>query len=141
MKKILILTGEKSGEIIAKPLVLELKNRVKESIHISGMTGDTLSPYLDETIINSSNFGVVGFVEALSKYRVLKKAQSKIFRELKSSNFDLVILVDFIGFNLTIGKFARWEPPLMASIMKCYASICWSFSLQVADSGALTWLV
>ena len=107
MKKILILTGEKSGEIIAKPLVLELKNRVKESIHISGMTGDTLSPYLDETIINSSNFGVVGFVEALSKYRVLKKAQSKIFRELKSSNFDLVILVDFIGFNLTIGKFAK----------------------------------
>ena len=50
---------------------------------------------------------MVGFVEALSKYRVLKKAQSKIFRELKSSNFDLVILVDFIGFNLTIGKFAK----------------------------------
>ena len=71
------------------------------------MTGDILSPHLDETIINSSNFGVIGFVEALSKYRVLKKAQSKIFRELKSSNFDLVILVDFIGFNLTIGKFAK----------------------------------
>ena len=107
MKRILIITGEKSGEIIAKPLVLEIKKQVKESIHISGMTGDILSPHLDETIINSSNFGVIGFVEALSKYRVLKKAQSKIFRELKSSNFDLVILVDFIGFNLTIGKFAK----------------------------------
>ena len=107
MKRILILTGEKSGEILAKPLVLEMRNQVKGSIYISGMTGDMLSPYLDETIINSSNFGVVGFVEALSKYRVLKNAQSKIFRELRSSNFDLVILVDFIGFNLTIGKFAK----------------------------------
>ena len=107
MKKILIITGEKSGEIIAKPLVLEIKNQVKESTHISGMTGDILSPHLDETIVNSSNFGVVGFVEVLSKYRALKKAQSKIFRELKCSNFDLVILVDFIGFNLTIGKFAK----------------------------------
>ena len=107
MKRILILTGEKSGEIIAKPLVLEIKNQVKESIYISGMTGDILSPHIDETIIDSSNFGVIGFLEALSKYRVLKKAQSKIFREIKSSNFDLVILVDFIGFNLTIGKFAK----------------------------------
>ena len=107
MKRILIITGEKSGEIIAKPLVLELKSQLKESIHISGMAGDILSPHLDKTIINSSNFGVIGFVEALSKYRILKIAQSKIFRELKSSNFDLVILVDYIGFNLTIGKFAK----------------------------------
>ena len=107
MKRILILTGEKSGEILAKPLVLEMRKQVKESIYIAGMTGDMLSPYLDETIINSSNFGVVGFVEALSKYRVLKRAQSKIFLELTSSNFDLVILVDFIGFNLTVGKFAK----------------------------------
>ena len=71
------------------------------------MTGDILSPYLDETIINSNAFGVIGFVEALSKYRLLKKAQKKIFKEFKSSNFDLVILVDFIGFNLSIGKFAK----------------------------------
>ena len=107
MKRILLLTGEKSGEIIAKPLVLEIRKQTKESIFISGMTGDILSPYLDETIINSSNFGVVGFVEALFKYRILKKAQSKIIRELKISNFDLVVLVDFIGFNLTIGEFAK----------------------------------
>ena len=85
------------------------------------MTGDMLSPYLDETIINSSNFGVVGFVEALSKYRVLKKAQSKIFRELTSSNFDLVILVDFIGFNLTVGKFAK------KTEFPC--SVCWTPSM------------
>ena len=80
MKKILILTGEKYGEIIAKPLVFEIKNQVKESIHISGMTGDILSPHLDETIINSSNFGVIGFVEALSKYQYLKKHKVKFSR-------------------------------------------------------------
>jgi len=107
VKRILILTGEKSGEILAKPLVLEIRKQIKESVHISGMTGDILSPYLDEIIINSSNFAVVGFVEALFKYRVLRKAQRNIFRELEISNFDLVILVDFIGFNLTIGKFAK----------------------------------
>ncbi len=103
----MILTGEKSGEIIAKPLVLETRKQIEESIYITGMTGDILSPYLDETIINSNTFGVIGFVEALSKYRVLKKAQNKILKKIKSSNFNLVILVDFIGFNLTIGKFAK----------------------------------
>ncbi len=111
MKRILIITGEKSGEIIAKPLVLEIKKQLKESIHISGMAGDILSPHLDKTIINSSNFGVIGFVEALSKYRILKIAQSKIFKELKNSNFDLVILVDFIGFNLTIGNSQKDRNP------------------------------
>ena len=77
------MTGEKSGEIIAKPLVLEIRKQIKESIYITGMTGDILSPYLDETIINSNTFGVIGFVEALSKYRVLKKAQKKFSKNLK----------------------------------------------------------
>ena len=86
MKRILILTGEKSGEIIAKPLVLEMRKQIEESIYITGMTGDILSPYLDETIINSNTFGVIGFIEALSKYRTLKKAQKRIFEKLESSN-------------------------------------------------------
>ena len=77
MKRILILTGEKSGEIIAKPLVLEIKKQFEESIHISGMTGDILSPHLDETIINSSNFGVIGFVELYLNIEYLKKRRVK----------------------------------------------------------------
>jgi hypothetical protein len=50
VKRILILTGEKSGEILAKPFVLEMKNQVEESIYISGMTGDILSPLPDKPL-------------------------------------------------------------------------------------------
>ncbi len=107
MKRILISTGEKSGEILAKSLVVELKNQYARAIHISGMAGNILSPYLDETIIDSNDFGVVGFIEALYKYRILKSAQNKILRKIKVSRFDMIILVDFIGFNLTVGRFAK----------------------------------
>ena len=62
-----------------------MRKQIKESIYITGMTGDILSPYLDETIINSNTFGVIGFIEALSKYHTLKKAQKRIFEKLKSS--------------------------------------------------------
>ena len=52
----------------------------------------------------------MGLLDLLKLYlniEYLKKRKVKFSRELKSSNFDLVILVDFIGFNLTIGKFAK----------------------------------
>ena len=52
----------------------------------------------------------MGLLDLLKRYlniAYLKKHKKKIFEEFKSSNFDLVVLVDFIGFNLTIGKFAK----------------------------------
>ena len=107
MKNILIVTGEKSGEILGRSLILEIKKQTTHSFHFSGMAGSILSPYLDERIIDSSDFGVVGFIEALSKYRILKAAQKKLFKVIKSNKFDVVLLIDFIGFNLSIGRFAK----------------------------------
>ena len=107
MKKVLIVTGEKSGEFLGKALISEIKKQEIGKTYIVGMTGNILSPYLDEVLVDSNNFAVIGFIEAMYKYSQLKSAQQLLIKEIKKVKFDLIILIDFIGFNLTIGRFAK----------------------------------
>ena len=73
MKKIFISTGEKSGELIIRPVVSKLKEKFKGNLHITAMCGHYLEPFVDKQLIDSSDFGLIGFLEALLKYSKLKK--------------------------------------------------------------------
>ena len=107
MKNIFISTGEKSGELIIKPVISKLKKKFKENLYITAMCGHYLKPFVDRQIIDSRDFGLIGFLEALIKYRMLKKKQTEVVHHLREHKYDLVILVDYIGFNLQIGKAAK----------------------------------
>ena len=73
MKNIFISTGEKSGELIIKPVISKLKKKFKENLYITAMCGHYLKPFVDRQIIDSRDFGLIGFYEAVLKYRILKK--------------------------------------------------------------------
>ena len=73
MKNIYISTGEKSGELIIKPVISKLKKKFKENLYITAMCGNCLKPFVDRQIIDSRDFGLIGFLEAVLKYRTLKK--------------------------------------------------------------------
>ena len=77
MKNIFISTGEKSGELIIKPVISKLREKFKENLHITAMCGYYLKPFVDRQIIDSRDFGLIGFLEALLKYRTLKKNRLK----------------------------------------------------------------
>ena len=107
MKNIFISTGEKSGELIIKPVISKLKKKFKENLYITAMCGHYLKPFVDRQIIDSRDFGLIGFYEAVLKYRILKKKQTEVVHHLRKHRYDLVILVDYIGFNLQIGMAAK----------------------------------
>lgn len=107
MKNIFISTGEKSGELIIKPVISKLKKKFKENLYITAMCGHYLKPFVDRQIIDSRDFGLIGFYEAVLKYRILKKKQTEVVHHLRKHRYDLVILVDYIGFNLQIGRAAK----------------------------------
>ncbi len=103
MKKILVVTGEESGDMHAAALVNSLKD-LKPNIKFYAVGGNYLKNAGAQIVGESSLISVVGFLEAL---KVVPKAFSlvnKIRILCISQRFDLVILVDSPGFNLRIAK-------------------------------------
>ena len=104
-KKIFISTGELSGETHALHLVEAL--RLTGSYQISAMGSDKLASAGSRIICDYKEISVTGLSEVASRIFHIKKAINTVKQHLSSEVPDLVILVDFPGFNMRIARFAR----------------------------------
>jgi lipid-A-disaccharide synthase len=104
--KYFIIAGERSGDLHASNLIKALKQEDKEA-EILCWGGDYMKQAGAKLLRHYSDISFMGFAEVLTN-------AGKIFKALKDckadiSNFkpDVIILVDFAGFNLRIAKFAK----------------------------------
>lgn len=106
MKKVYVVSGEPSGDLHASNLLKQLKTLYPDTI-FRGMGGDKLAEQGMELVqhINETNF--MGFVEVLKNLPKIYKIMKKIQNDIKSWQPDLVILVDYPGFNLRLAKFLK----------------------------------
>ncbi|GIX43172.1 MAG: lipid-A-disaccharide synthase [Leptospiraceae bacterium] len=102
IKKLLIITGEKSGELLAVDVVRELKKL--DSYEFIGTGGELLEKEGMRIIEHIQNMEVIGIIEALKAYSFLKKLLKKILSIIKEENIQYVLLVDYPGFNLRLAK-------------------------------------
>jgi lipid-A-disaccharide synthase len=105
-KKVVLIAGEESGDIHASVLVRQLKIRFPE-IEISGIGGRHMRDAGADLIYDLADYGVTGFTEVFPYLRILRKAFIAIKRHLKKQRPDLLILVDYPGFNLRLAKYAK----------------------------------
>lgn len=105
-KNILIVTGELSGDMHGAILLKEIK-KIKPEIIALAIGQKNLKEAGAKIIFNSQNWGVMGIFDIFfwlpSFYNVLRKIK-KLFIEKK---IDIVILIDFYGFNLRVAKIAK----------------------------------
>ncbi len=106
MKKIFVMTGEASGDLHAQILIRELKT-LDKSLMFSGVGGDRMREESVELLYDYARFTGIGMVEPLFKLLFYKKALKKIIKYISDSKIDVVILVDFPGFNLLLAKRLR----------------------------------
>ncbi|MHB1678951.1 MAG: lipid-A-disaccharide synthase [bacterium] len=105
MGKILIVSGELSGDWLASGLIKELK-KVKPDVDFYAMGGDNLKSEGAEIIADINELAVMGFIEVVLKISVIKKILKRILAWIKLNKPDLIILVDFPTFNFKIAKYA-----------------------------------
>jgi len=105
-KRLVIIAGEESGDAHAAELMLQLK-KSNEDIQISGIGGKHMQEAGAKLISDLARFGVTGFSEVIRHIRVIKKAFADIKLHLKQHKPDLLILVDYPGFNLRLAKYAK----------------------------------
>lgn len=105
-KRIMIIAGEASGDLQAAHLVRSLKS-IDPHIEIFGIGGKLTKEAGVEIIYDIVELAVVGFVEVLKHIGTFKKIFKKLLTLLDTKRPDVVILVDYPGFNLRFAKYAK----------------------------------
>ena len=103
--KIVIITGELSGEIHASHLVKALSSTMH--VEFSGMGSDKLHEAGVHIIYDYRNVSLTGISEIFGKLKYIHEAYNTIKQHIVREKPSLLILVDFPGFNLKIAKFAK----------------------------------
>ena len=103
---VVIVAGEASGDAHAARLVNELK-KFDDTIRFRGMGGDHLRDAGVDVFIDMAEIAVVGFVEVLKKYSLIKAELNKLKQNIEKNPPDLLILVDYQEFNQRLAAFAK----------------------------------
>ena len=102
----MIVAGEASGDIYGADLVNEALN-LDPSLHFSGIGGVRMREAGVETLVDSADMAVVGLVEVLKHFDVISAAFLKLKKILLNDPPNLLILIDYPGFNLRLAKVAK----------------------------------
>ena len=105
MKKILMITGEASGDIYGADLARHLYKQTP--LRIMGIGGERMRDAGVDILFNSSDISVVGLSEVLPRLKAIKQAYRMVKDLIKSRSVDFVILIDYPGFNIRIAGVAK----------------------------------
>ena len=103
MKNIWILSGEASGDMYGAKLAEELRLIAAakgEEIHVAGMGGPKMIAAGIDIRVDSTELGVIGFVEILKHIFTFINIFFKLVKQAKAERPDRVVLIDYPGFNL-----------------------------------------
>lgn len=104
-RRIFVVAGESSGDLHASKLLAQLKELIPNVAFI-GIGGKRMSEVGLESIVPLEKVSVVGFAEVLKNLNFFRKTLSHCKEILSAGDIDLVILVDFPGFNLRLAEIA-----------------------------------
>ncbi len=101
---IFIVAGEASGDLFGAQLIKALHEEFKGKVRFAGIGGDLMRQEGFESFFPLSDFGVMGFFEDWLKYFKIISHLYKTVRYVKDMEPDVVLTIDFPGFNFQLGK-------------------------------------
>lgn len=105
LKKIYIISGERSGDLHASNLILALK-AMDPNLVFRGMGGSFSERAGVELAVDYADVALMGFLEVLIGFRKVLKYLRLVEKDIQNYKPDALILVDYGGFNMKIAKFA-----------------------------------
>jgi lipid-A-disaccharide synthase len=101
-----IIAGEASGDLHGSNLMRSLQKEDPSS-EFRFWGGDHMSSVAEGLVMHYRDTAVLGIVEVVSKLRKIGKNLTLCKRDISDWNPDVVILIDYPGFNLRIAKYAK----------------------------------
>jgi lipid-A-disaccharide synthase len=106
-KYALMVAGEASGDLHGANLVRAMKESGGPDIMFRGIGGKEMEKAGVEILVSSTDMAVVGLTEVLSKLITIIRAYLLLRFILKNNPPDLLILIDYPGFNINLAGTAR----------------------------------
>lgn len=103
---IVVCAGETSGDNLAAGLMRAV-SAARPAVRFTGMGGEQMRAAGAETLIDVSELAVMGLWEVIIQYPRLHGLLRRMQRHLERTRPDLLVLVDYVEFNLRLGAYAR----------------------------------
>src|SRR5258707_3180111 len=103
MRKILVSSGEASGDFYASLVVEELR-RVWPDAEFFGCTGPRLRAAGVRTVVDAASLAVVGLLEVVSHIPRIYGEYRKLLAAVREEKPDLAILTDSPDFHLRVAR-------------------------------------
>jgi len=104
--KLMIITGEVSGDLIGASLIRELK-KLDAELTIFGIGGDRMCEQGMNILYHINKMAFLGFTEVVRHLPFIKKVQAGLLAVVKKEEIKNVVLIDYPGFNLNIAKYFK----------------------------------
>ncbi|HEX9166708.1 MAG TPA: lipid-A-disaccharide synthase [Gemmatimonadales bacterium] len=104
--RIFVSAGEPSGDQHAAPVVTALLRRFPGA-RIEAFGGPAMAAAGASVRFRMEPFTAMGFLEVITKLRPHLRLLAALSREFRAGRHDLVVLVDYPGFNLRLAQAAR----------------------------------
>jgi lipid-A-disaccharide synthase len=106
MKKIMIMSGEASGDLHGANLAREIWQQDPAMV-IYGVGSKQMQEAGVRMLADAKEISVVGITEVLTHLGVIHRVYASLKRFLKHERPDLLVLIDFPDFNIMLGKAAQ----------------------------------
>ncbi len=105
-RRVLLVAGEASGDLHGGYLVRELQRQLP-SVEIAAVGGDHLRACGIEILADVRLLSAVGLVEIVGSLRRHHRVMELLKRQMEQQRPDVVVLIDYPGFNLFVAKEAK----------------------------------
>ena len=102
-KSVLIIAGETSGDIHGANLIREMKNLMPD-LQFYGIGGERMEKEGTELFYNVNQMSLIGVTEILIHIPFIYKVINRIVSIVEDRNPNLIILIDYPGFNIRLGR-------------------------------------
>ena len=104
--RVLMIAGEASGDLHGSAVVQALKV-LSPSVDVAGVGGDRMRREGMELVRDIADLGFMGFVEVLRNLGTIRDLKRMLIGELERRRPDVVVLIDYPGFNLRFAREAK----------------------------------
>ena len=139
LKTIFISTGEVSGDLQGALLIDALKRQAKAAeleLEIVALGGDKMAKAGARLLGNTTAIGSLGILESLPFVLPTLQIQRRAKQYLQQHPPDLVVLIDYMSPNLSIGSFIRRHLP-QVPVVYYIAPQNWVWSISSRNTGAI----
>ncbi len=102
-KNIFWVAGENSGDLHASMVIKALNERGNNYHHL-GIGGHRMQAHGFKSMFPFQKFSIMGFLEVVQSLPFIWRVEQKIYKILENIKPDLVVLVDYPGFNLRLAR-------------------------------------